>query len=109
MNVPRHGTAALENPESRVVLPILSFLQQAAGPALLGDVDGRIKLIIRSNTVLVDQCSANYCCHTRVNESEDFLERATGIEPVSKTWEARNKTLKALELAAVSVWEESFN
>jgi len=44
-----------------------------------------------------------------VNESEDFLERATGIEPVSKTWEARNKTLKALELAAVSVWEESFN
>ena len=44
-----------------------------------------------------------------MNESEDFLERATGIEPVSKTWEARNKTLKALELAAVSVWEESFN
>jgi hypothetical protein len=32
-----------------------------------------------------------------------------GIEPTSEAWEACNKTLKALELAAVSIWEESFN
>jgi hypothetical protein len=30
------------------------------------------------------------------------MERATGIEPVSKAWEALNKTLKATDLAALS-------
>jgi len=31
-----------------------------------------------------------------------FLERAMGIEPTSEAWEASNKNLKALELAALS-------
>jgi len=30
------------------------------------------------------------------------LERAMGIEPTSEAWEALNKTLKAIELAALS-------
>ena len=28
-----------------------------------------------------------------------------GIEPTSEAWEALNKTLKAIDLAALSVWE----
>jgi len=39
----------------------------------------------------------------------DFLERATGIEPVFKAWEARNKTLKAIYLAALSFPSDSLN
>jgi len=31
-----------------------------------------------------------------------FMERAMGIEPTSEAWEASNKNLKALELAALS-------
>jgi hypothetical protein len=30
------------------------------------------------------------------------LERTMGIEPTSEAWEALNKTLKAIELAALS-------
>jgi hypothetical protein len=30
------------------------------------------------------------------------LERAMGIEPTSEAWEALNKTLKAIDLAALS-------
>jgi hypothetical protein len=30
------------------------------------------------------------------------MERAMGIEPTSEAWEASNKNLKALELAALS-------
>jgi len=30
------------------------------------------------------------------------MERAMGIEPTSEAWEARNKNLKAIELAALS-------
>ena len=30
------------------------------------------------------------------------MERAMGIEPTSEAWEARNKNLKTLELAALS-------
>src|SRR5882762_9269515 len=36
-----------------------------------------------------------------------FLERATGIEPVSEAWEALNKTLKEIELAALSFPSDS--
>ncbi len=35
-------------------------------------------------------------------ESSAFLERAMGIEPTSEAWEALNKTLKAIDLAALS-------
>jgi hypothetical protein len=30
------------------------------------------------------------------------MERAMGIEPTSEAWEARNKTLKVIDLAALS-------
>jgi hypothetical protein len=38
------------------------------------------------------------------NQSEfcGFMERAMGIEPTSEAWEALNKTLKAIDLAALS-------
>lgn len=39
----------------------------------------------------------------------DFLERATGIEPVSKGWEAGNKILKAIDLTALSFPRDGFN
>jgi hypothetical protein len=41
--------------------------------------------------------------------STGFMERAMGIEPVSKAWEALNKTLKAIDLAALSVRNEGSN
>jgi hypothetical protein len=37
------------------------------------------------------------------------MERAIGIEPTSEAWEARNKDLKALELAALSRFDEALN
>jgi hypothetical protein len=37
------------------------------------------------------------------------MERAMGIEPTSEAWEARNKNLKRLELAAVSIYEPGLN
>jgi hypothetical protein len=37
------------------------------------------------------------------------LERATGIEPVSEAWEALNKTLRAIDLAALSFPSDSLN
>jgi len=42
-------------------------------------------------------------------ESSEFLERATGIEPVSEAWEALNKTLKAIDLAALSFLRDGLN
>src|ERR1700756_1554777 len=41
----------------------------------------------------------------RTTESSEVMERAMGIEPTSEAWEALNKTLKAIDLAALSVWE----
>jgi hypothetical protein len=38
-----------------------------------------------------------------------FLERAMGIEPTSEAWEALNKTLKAIELAALSFLRDGLN
>jgi len=38
----------------------------------------------------------------KLNCITGFMERAMGIEPTSEAWEARNKNLKTLELAAVS-------
>jgi hypothetical protein len=37
------------------------------------------------------------------------LERAAGIEPASKAWEALNKTLKAIDLAALSFPSDGLN
>jgi hypothetical protein len=37
------------------------------------------------------------------------MERAMGIEPTSEAWEALNKTLKAIELAALSFRKEGSN
>jgi len=37
------------------------------------------------------------------------MERAMGIEPTSEAWEAFNKTLKAIDLAALSFREEGSN
>jgi hypothetical protein len=37
------------------------------------------------------------------------VERATRIEPVSKAWEARNKNLKTLELAAPNRFAEALD
>jgi len=37
------------------------------------------------------------------------MERAVGIEPTSEAWEARNKNLKTLELAAVSSLQKALN
>jgi hypothetical protein len=37
------------------------------------------------------------------------MERAMGIEPTSKAWEARNKTLKAIDLAVFSFPGDSLN
>jgi hypothetical protein len=37
------------------------------------------------------------------------MERAMGIEPTSEAWEARNKNLKTLELAALSSCGFSLN
>ena len=45
----------------------------------------------------------------RVVESSGFMERAMGIEPTSEAWEASNKNLKALELAALSEFRAGLN
>jgi hypothetical protein len=37
------------------------------------------------------------------------MERAMGIEPTSEAWEARNKNLKTLELAALSISPRTLN
>jgi len=37
------------------------------------------------------------------------MERAMGIEPTPEAWEARNKNLETLELAAFSTFRTSFN
>ena len=37
------------------------------------------------------------------------LERATGIEPGSEAWEALSKTLKAIDLAALSFPGDGLN
>jgi hypothetical protein len=37
------------------------------------------------------------------------MERAMGIEPTSEAWEALNKTLKAIELAALSFLRDGLN
>jgi len=37
------------------------------------------------------------------------MERAMGIEPTSEAWEARNKNLETLELAAFSTFRTFFN
>jgi hypothetical protein len=37
------------------------------------------------------------------------MERAMGIEPTSEAWEALNKTLKAIDLAALSCFEEGLS
>jgi hypothetical protein len=46
----------------------------------------------------------NFGCRKPVNStaSTGFMERAMGIEPTSEAWEASNKTLKTLVLAALS-------
>jgi len=41
--------------------------------------------------------------------SSGFMERAMGIEPVSEAWEARNKTLKAIGLAALRFPNDSLS
>jgi hypothetical protein len=41
--------------------------------------------------------------------STGFMERAMGIEPTSEAWEALNKTLKAIELAALSFLRDGLN
>jgi hypothetical protein len=37
------------------------------------------------------------------------MERAMGIKPTSEAWEARNKILKAIDLAALSFQTDSLN
>jgi hypothetical protein len=37
------------------------------------------------------------------------VERATGIEPVSKAWEARNKNLETFALAALRNFKDRLN
>jgi hypothetical protein len=37
------------------------------------------------------------------------MERAMGIEPTSEAWEALNKTLKAIDLAALSFLSEGLS
>jgi len=37
------------------------------------------------------------------------MERAMGIEPTSEAWEALNKTLKAIDLAAFSFLSDGLN
>jgi hypothetical protein len=37
------------------------------------------------------------------------MERAMGIEPTSEAWEAVNKTLKAIDLAALSFSSDGLN
>jgi hypothetical protein len=45
---------------------------------------------------------------TRSNISaQNSYERAMGIEPTSEAWEALNKTLKAIELAALNCSQEA--
>jgi hypothetical protein len=41
--------------------------------------------------------------------SSEFMERAMGIESVSEAWEAQNKTLKAIGLAALSFPNDSLS
>jgi hypothetical protein len=41
--------------------------------------------------------------------STGFMERAMGIEPTSEAWEALNKTLKAIDLAALNFMSEVLN
>jgi hypothetical protein len=45
----------------------------------------------------------------RTTESSRFLERAMGIEPTSEAWEALDKTLKAIDLAALSFPSDDLN
>jgi hypothetical protein len=45
----------------------------------------------------------------RTTESSGILERAMGIEPTSEAWEALNKTLKAIDLAALSFPSDDLN
>ena len=42
-------------------------------------------------------------------ESSRFMERAMGIEPTSEAWEALDKTLKAIDLAALSFPSDDLN
>jgi hypothetical protein len=42
-------------------------------------------------------------------ESIGVMERAMGIEPTSEAWEALNKTLKAIELVALSFPSDDLN
>jgi hypothetical protein len=42
-------------------------------------------------------------------ESSGFMERAMGIEPTSEAWEALVKTLKAIDLAALSFPQEGLS
>jgi hypothetical protein len=42
-------------------------------------------------------------------ESSGFMERAMGIEPTSEAWEALYKTLKAIDLAALSSSGDGLN
>jgi hypothetical protein len=37
------------------------------------------------------------------------MERAMGIEPTSEAWEALDKTLKAIDLAALSCFEKGLS
>jgi hypothetical protein len=37
------------------------------------------------------------------------MERAMGIDPTSEAWEALNKTLKAIELAALTFPNDGLN
>jgi len=41
--------------------------------------------------------------------STGLMERAMGIEPTSEAWEARNKTLKVIDLAALSFLSDGLN
>ena len=45
----------------------------------------------------------------RAIESSGFMERAMGIEPTSEAWEALYKTLKAIDLAALSFPSDDLN
>ena len=42
-------------------------------------------------------------------QSTGLMERAMGIEPTSEAWEALDKTLKAIDLAALSFPSDDLN
>jgi hypothetical protein len=97
LEISNQGALSRQQPESREVRNCVSgFSRELAVPPS--------KLVLLFNAAFCRrEESLSYWRGTR------FLERAMGIEPTSEAWEALNKTLKSIELAALSFLRDGLN